>query len=274
VTAEALSSFEAKWSAAHPELPMALRFASSAHRPLVSALACLGHEIAHAAFHIDEAEVASAKLHWWADELTALPSGQARHPLTGVLAGHAPARKLASADWLAIVEGAVAQRNAAPVSTLGELLAGYRQFELALARVESTIHGGIDIDTTAQAMSLSRALRESMRLTQVLTRGDLPLPLDLLARHGLSRVDLARTHPARDAALREHFGTLAAAIGAGDRRKLSVLAAISLHADRLRARRASRAADPLVAIGSGLDRLPFSSAWAGWRAARRLQASP
>ena len=272
MSAEALSSFEAKWALAHPELPLALRFASLSQRPLISALACLGHEIAHAAFRIDEPEVASSKLHWWREELAGLPAGRSRHPLTGVLAGHAPARALGVEAWLAIVEAAMALREAGPASTLDELLARYRHFDLPLARAEATILDRIDLEATAQAMSLSRALHEAIRLREALAGSSLPLPLDLLARHGLSRAELGRAHADRDAALRDHFAALATVMGAADRDRLSALSAIGLHAGRQRARRAARARDPLATVARDLDRLPLSSAWAGWRAARRLQA--
>ncbi|SFN15132.1 squalene/phytoene synthase family protein [Dokdonella immobilis] len=272
MTVEALSSFEAKWALAHPELPLALRFASASQRPLISALACLGHEIAHAALRIDEPEVASTKLHWWSEELAALPAGGSRHPLTGVLAGHAPTRSLGAGTWSALVEAAMALREAGPASTLEELLARYRAFDLPLARAEAAILERIDIDATAQAMSLSRALHETIRLREALAGSGLPLPLDLLARHGLSRAELGRTHAERDAALREHFGVLASALDASDHRRLSALTAITVHVGGRRARRAARARDPLSMVARDLDRLPLSSAWAGWRAARRLQA--
>ncbi|MFZ1839374.1 MAG: hypothetical protein WAU20_11650, partial [Dokdonella sp.] len=59
-----------------------------------------------------------------------------------------------------------------------------------------------------------------------------------------------------------------------DRRGLAALTAAALQAACRRSQRAARAADPLVEAASKLDRLPFSSVWAGWRSARRMQASP
>jgi phytoene synthase len=84
-----LSSHVDKWTAAEPELALALRFADAASRPRIAALICLEHEIVHAALHIAERDVALVKLNWWAEELAALAAGAARHPLTQTLGGNA-----------------------------------------------------------------------------------------------------------------------------------------------------------------------------------------
>jgi 15-cis-phytoene synthase len=273
MSTDALASFEAKWSLAHPELPIALRFSQSAVRPFESAFACLSYELGHAAFQIAEAEVATTKLQWWAEELTGLSSGSVRHPLTGLLADRASRSGLAGGQWNAVVAGAFAQRDSAPATTLDELLATYLRFHSPLAEIEATLFGRPHARDLAHAAALSRALNEVIRLPETQARDRLPLPLDLLARHQLSRGDLGQSGGKRDNALREHLAAIANAMETVDRRGLSPLLGIRLHADQLRCRRAAKAADPLAESARNLDRLPLSSAWVGWRAARRLQPS-
>ena len=272
MSADALASFEAKWAQARPELPLALRFAPASMRPFISAFACLASEIAHAAFQLAEPEVAATKLHWWAEELSGFAEGRARHPLTVVLAGHAPIRELGANVWASVVPAAFAQRDAAPVSALDKLLGAYARFEMPLASIEATLHPEFDVEMSAKAASLSRAFDEIIRLPELLARDRLPISLDLLARHQLSRNDLGQPGSLRDAALRDHFLALATHMSSLERRGLSPLTAIRLHADLQRSRRAARAGDPLAESVRNLDRLPFSSAWVGWRAARHMQA--
>lgn len=269
----ALSSFEQKWSLAHPELPMALRFVQAPARPLVSALACLSFEIGLAAFRVIEVEVATSKLRWWADELDLLRSGKARHPLTQVLAGSSAMKALPADAWRALIGGAFAQRDALPAANLSDLLASHDSFHRPLGQIESVIYPEQDADLAARAGALSRIVHETARLPECLNSERLPLPMDLLARHGLSRSDLGSAGPQRTAALREHFSVLGEALQALDGRGLSPMAAASLAADIRRCRGASRSANPLESSAGNLDRLPFSALWACWRAARRMQPS-
>ena len=269
----ASSSFETKWAQIHPALPLALRFASVPMRPFVSAFACLSYEMGHAAFHIVEPEVARTKLQWWAEEFSAFAAGKPRHPLTEVLLSWEPMTALSLDTWSAVIIGAFAQRESTPASSLADLLGGYRRLHEPLAAIEATLYPKLDVGTSAKAAALSRALHEATWVAEALARDRLPLPLDLLARHQLSRADLGQRGERRDAAIREHLATLAAQMRSINRRGLSPLMAASLQAAQVRSRRAARAMDPLAECAAKLDHLPLSSVWAGWRAARRMQAS-
>ena len=273
MSADALASFEAKWSVAQPELPLALRFSPASIRPIISAFACLSNELAYSAFHIVEPEVATTKLNWWAEELTALSAGKPRHPLTEVLAGFEPIRHVHANQWASVINGAFYQREAEPASSLDALLALYLRFLAPMVDIETILFAKLSAEPLAQAAVLSRALQETNRLSELLVNDRLPLPLDLLARHQLSRADLVRSSERRTLALREHFAALAARFDAINRNGLSPLAAMRLNADQQRSRRAARALNPLAESARNLDRLPLSSVWKGWRAARRVQAS-
>lgn len=273
MSADALASFEAKWSLAQPELPLALRFSLASIRPFISAFACLSNELAHSAFHIVEPEVATTKLNWWAEELTALSIGKPRHPLTEVLAGFESIRKIHANQWASVINGAFYQREAGPASSLDVLLASYHRFFAPIVEIETTLFAKLSAEPLVQAAALSRALHETNRLSELLANDRLPLPLDRLARHQLSRADVLQPSERRTLALREHFSALAAGFDAVDRNGLSPLSAMRLSTDQQRSRRAARALDPLAESTRDLDRLPLSSVWTGWRAARRLHAS-
>jgi hypothetical protein len=99
------------------------------------------------------------------------------------------------------------------------------------------------------------------------------LPLDLLARHRLARGDLVNVSPARRAALRDWFESLADGLFeqvAGDAaRGLGVVRASMAAANARRASQAACASEPLGAIQSALARLSVPVVWSAWRAAHR-----
>jgi phytoene synthase len=272
MSADALESFVAKWSAQLPELALALRFASASERPVWGALLCLFEEISDATYRIPEREVAARKLHWWAEELGGLSTAQARHPLSEVLQGHGGLRSLSPGRWTTLLQAALSQSDQAPAATLDDLLATYRRFSEPMMAIAASVQPLLDQATSARAHALSRAFRDCTQLEHALSMGRLPLPLDLLARHRLSRSDLAQPGNARNAALRDHCETLVSAMRAFDPRGLAVVHGLALQLDRARCRAAIRASDPLAALATGRSHLPLSSVWHAWRAARRLQA--
>lgn len=273
MSADALASFETKWSQAQPELPLALRFAEASVRPFISAFACLSNEIASAAFLIVESEVAASKLNWWAEELAGLSNGRSRHPLTQILSRFEPIRSVDTKEWALVISGAFDQRAAIPAANLDNLRDSYLSLLQPLAGIETRFSSQLDSVAMAEAAALSRVFHETIRLTDLLASDRLPLPLALLAKHQLSREDLAQSGESRNLALAEHFSALAARFDAVDRSSLSPLAAIRLNADTRRSRRAAAAADPLAESARQRDRLPLSAVWTGWRAARRMHTS-
>ena len=271
MAADALASFETKWSMRHPEFALALRFVPAAERPVESALHCLFEEIADSVYRVAERDVATRKLHWWAEELAGLSTAQAGHPLTAVLQQHAGLRTLPPARWAALLHAALSQSELGPAQSMEELVDAYRSFSAPRAAIMASLHPRLDRDAAAHVLALSRAFRDAEQLDHALAVGRLPLPLDLLARNRLSRVDLGQPGDARDAALRDHCGALLRAMRQVDRRGLDVATLLTLHSDRARCRRAARAVQPLAAMASVTGQLPLSSVWTAWRAARRMQ---
>lgn len=265
-----LASFEAKWGAAYPELGLGLGFVAAAQRRAQAAFACIAFEIEHAAFAVRETEPATIKLQWWAEELARAGRGEPRHPLTQALAEHPALTALPPAHWYALITGALAQRDPEPAATRAAQLEGYAALYGPLATIEALLFPPLDAAASARVRALARALRETAALAEALRDSRLPLPLDLLARHRLSRGELAQTSPQQASALRDWLAQLAADLGAASAgARLGPLQAAAASADRWRARKAARAADPAAALAGELGRLPLRATWAAWRGALR-----
>jgi 15-cis-phytoene synthase len=267
-----LASFEAKWTAAHPEFGLALRFVAERDRSARAAFACLVFELEHAAFATRDAEPAALKLQWWAEEIVRAGKGEARHPLTQTLAAHPAFASIAPASWFAAIRGALAQRDPEPAADRAALLRNYAQLYVPLADVEATLFAGVDAVAIAQVATASRALQETASLSDSLRAGRLPLPLDVLARHRLARGDLARASSQQTAALTDWLQAIAGELTGVPPASLGTVRAALAAANRTRARQAAHAKDPLAALNAGFGRLPFGALWAAWRAGLRSSA--
>lgn len=281
-----LASFEAKWSAAHPEFGLALKFVAARERAAQGAFACLVFELEQAAFATPDAEPAAIKLQWWAEELTRAGRGEARHPLTRELAGRREFVAVPIAQWRDVVAGAFAQRDRGPAADGAAVLDRYADFHRPLGTIEAALFKA-DAAATIRALSGMRALRDLVALPQVLQGGNLPLPLGVLARHRLVRGDLSRPSRARSQAVGDWLRELACCLDGTSRRRTgpgalagsphagggaphpavfrSAMAAVLAR----RARRAARAEDPLATLAASAGSLTLSDAWAAWRAGRR-----
>jgi len=262
-----LASFVAKWSAAYPELELALGFVPRAQRDAQAALACLGHELEQAVVSTHEDQPAAAKLAWWAEELAG--SGDARHPLTIALAGQ-PGWERFAPSWHAVVAAAFELRDPEPAGDLERLLARWAPFHRPQAVIEAELFGHVDVEARTRQRAIARAL-EDLALLDASGAARLPLPLDLLARHQLARNDLALDSPARRRAVRDALSGLARAMDDLARRgaPLGIPGTAALAAQRWRARQAKRGDEPVAALHRLHARLPLGAAWTTWRAARR-----
>lgn len=261
-----LGQFESKWIQLRPELGLALRFVAPAQQPLHSAMQCLALELDYAAYRIREDSVATAKLQWWGQELAAAADGRPLHPLTAVLAGH-PRASEAFSHAPGLVATAIGQRGRDPAGTLEAQLAQMKPFMHALSVLESVLLGS-DAEASAQVRMLDRLVRDLAALPALVAQEELPLSLDLLARHGLTRADLAEDSAARNAAVRDALAEVSARLRELDFDTLSPAMAAVLQAQRRRVRRALAAADPLTALDAGLMRLTPLDALRCWRHAR------
>jgi len=291
-TDAAFASFEQKWLAANPEQVMVAPFVAPAARLRVAAFGCLVHELESAAYEIDEPDVASAKLAWWAQELEVAASGHARHPVTHALFDDA-ARAADRSLWQALAIGALKQVEAHACASLDELIEQREPFSLAIADAESALFlaGAANIDANAALWTLSallRALRfigsapeespnDQAQATSASQRPPrsherLPLPLDLLARHGLTRADLATASAARDSLFKEYLGALrfeiVGAQGVASARTLTQR--VRVRSDIALIERALKAADTAGGIASRPPVGRLRGLFNAWREARAI----
>lgn len=267
-----LASHAAKWLPAHPELELAQRFIPAQRQAPTLALACLGLELRDAVHRIAEPSVAEAKLQWWAQELAGMPTANVHHPLCLALAAEPALRGVPASVWNDLVAAAMAQREGASPSTFAALIEGRRGMFAALMRIEAELWPAIDIDASARAEAAGVALAEALDPVAALERDHLPLPLDVLARHGLSRADLATPGEAREAAVRDLLGQVCSELQALRGRALPVHVAVRAVLNLRRARRARVDANALSDAAARPPELPFRAVWTAWRAARRMQS--
>lgn len=272
--AGAFATFEAKWFDAHPEIAVASIFLDTRQRSVANAFGCLAHELAEAALHLREPRVVAAKLDWWRRELVAAAAGQTRHPVTARLFADGRASALGAARWIGLADAACAVVDQAAPANREELLRQYEPLAAAIVRIEALLaRGGAadgEVRSNATLWTISQLVRGLPRLA--VAADALPLPLDLLARHGLTRAALDRATPERAALVRDHLDALAAAL----RERLAEPVPRTLY-QRVRAARdaaliaAARAADePLEILRRAAASRRWSDLWLSWREARRL----
>lgn len=268
----AFASFEKKWLAAHPESAVVAAFLPAQQRMRAAAFGCLVHEISDCAFYTAASEAAAAKLNWWSGELTDAAAGRARHPITQVLFADPAACAIEVAPWQALVAGALTQLDTDSPCDLSTQLAQARAFYAPAAHVESALFfGAADSAAATTLWTLSHLLHEATRFA----RGQLgerpPFPLDLLARHGASRTDLAHAGRVRTILLRDYLAALAkeldnarTAVGA-----LTLTRRVRARLDCALVRAAQSATDPLDHLAERADPGRWRTVWYAWSEARR-----
>ena len=269
---EALQSYVDKWLAAQPGQRVALAFVDPARHPGHIALAALEQELLAAAYGIREPHVAATKLNWWAEELAGATESGGRHPLTQVLFDDERAARIDKERWLAPVLAAMAQLEEGTATDFGTQLEAASPLHGALATLETAwwFGGSASAERAARLATLGHLLHALRRLDDDAERDRLPLPMASLARHGLSRNQLRRPGPARNAAVRDQLSELSAQWREAARLPgpLSVFRAVESREGERLAQRAADAAEPLQALQrarpSGL-----ATTLAAWQAARR-----
>lgn len=266
-TSDAFASFEQKWLAAHPEYAAASVFLPAERRRAANAFGCLVYELDDAAVRVHEVQVAAAKLVWWRGELISAAQGRANHPITRELF-QAPPPEATRHLWPELADASLARLSAPPAATLAELLGQHAQFHRSVVRADASLsaRGAGAVDRDAVLWTISHLLRELPRIER--DGESLPLPLDLLARHGLTRTGLRSPGARRTALIRDHLDALAGAMP-HDRGG-------NLH-QRIRSRldaaliAGARAADePLQHLLEHSQPGRWRSVWTAWREARAL----
>ena len=202
--ADAIEHFVAKWHRREPEMALAEVFCAPDQRTRFRAWGALVHELREAAFELSDARVTAVKSQWWAEELLNLSQGRGRHPISAELA-------LPSLPWAALARALMeqAQFDARP-GDAADALDQVRGLASALSRVEAGVFGDTPSPDAAQALAVHLLLQ---RLPAGLAGEDQArLPLNLLARHGLTAAQVAAGQG--EALLRDWARELSAALPA------------------------------------------------------------
>ncbi|MFT3792114.1 MAG: hypothetical protein QM741_13795 [Rudaea sp.] len=267
----AFASFEQKWLAANPEQATVALFLAPDARLRASAFGCLIHEIEQAAFGLREAHVAEVKLQWWRQELSAAASGSPRHPVSAVLFSDPRAAGVGAADWNALIDGALAMLHLGTASDLDALLTDYSAFFMPVAHIEAKLSDAPSgqVAAAAKLATISHLLLALRHLRDAQER--FPVPLALLARHGLARGDLTGNDAKRGELLRDFLGPLSAALQAAlaDARRAPLGRRVRARLDLALMRKAQRTDDPLRALMAQPGDARWKSVWWSWREARR-----
>ncbi len=271
----AFASFEQKWLGEFPENVMISVFLPKLQRSRANAFGSLIHELTQTALYRSDAQIALTKLAWWRQELIDAHAGHPRHPITRILFADAQMRASEASLWSGLVNAALAQCDYQVQSDLATVLGRFRPWHAAVARAEATVFSiePADFDHNAAVWTISFLLRDLARIPARAEAGKLEhavLPLDLLARHGLSRASLYSPGTSRNAFVGDYLGALLDKLD----ECLDAAAALSLPRrvrtalDRRLILRARRAFDPLAWLATHQQPDYGRSLWICWREAR------
>ncbi|WHZ18232.1 MAG: hypothetical protein OJF55_000381 [Rhodanobacteraceae bacterium] len=247
---DALASYLSHWREADPQRATAWLFLRRDERLRFGALAALQDEWLKAVRDAREPQVAAAKLGWWREEAQRAVQGEARHPLTQSLFADARARAVPAACWTAAVDASLLALAAPPPADFAAQLAAAKPLAAAFAELETRVWFGEQADgTRATAVIAVAQLAASLRASGA-ENARAPLPMNLLARHGLTVDDLVRDGPARRAAVRDHAADLGRELARAATMpgQLSLFRVVGLQHDLHSLQRAARADDPLAAL--------------------------
>ncbi|MEO8673714.1 MAG: hypothetical protein ABI411_20590 [Tahibacter sp.] len=263
-------SFRLKLFAARPELALIERFLPDAQKTRVIAFECLLHELVDAATRIAEPQVAEAKLAWWFGELDSALLGMPRHPVT---------RSLLPATVAAPERGSVqtiehathAMRHAPGASDTAQQIQLVANWFASLFEWGRHIHlwPAMDVAQAARARAVHQLVRQLVRLGTEGSVHILSLPLNLMARHQLSRADLGEPSSARDSATRDQLKALQGLLVPDLPKDVDLTTRVRCRLDSAMMARAIVADHPCARLVSDLPRLRITAAWQIWNMARR-----
>jgi phytoene synthase len=250
---------------ARPEHAIARLFVPADRRDAFSAFECLVFELEQTVWHAREAQAALAKLQWWGEELQRSVEGAARHPITQ----HLPSVRDAAAAKTAAVQAISAVMDFLDAGSLGDFTAqqtALARFYSPLAQSQQQYSGD---GGGASLRALSFLLRELGRLSCGDAVHPMVIPLNLLARHQLSRDALTQAGAPREALLRDQLQALSNALSTHALLPDAGFAVrLRQRLDRRLAKRAAAASTPSQAMRAAVG-VPAATAWYAWREARR-----
>lgn len=265
-----LESHVAAWRAAEPQFETAWLFLRADERVRFGALAALEHDWLKTAREVREPQVATARLGWWHDELQRASAGQAQHPLAIALFADEHARGIALPCWHAAIDAVLLSVAAPPPSDFAAQLSAQRPVAAAFAELEQRLWFGAPGASPAMIERLASGLlvADLRALPGAAVNAHAPLPMNLLARHGLVSDALAEDSTARRAAVRDQAASLERGLASAITMPspMTLFQAVRAQQDLAALRRAAHADDPWLALVAPTR--GFGPLLKTWRAAR------
>jgi len=271
VSESAFDDYLTQWREASPQRSIAWLFLRRDERTCFGALAALVHAWQKAVREVRESQVAAVKLGWWREEIQRAAEAQARHPLTRALFADARVRSIPLQYWVAPVEAAIGTLALPPPADVAAQSDAAAPFANAVAALEARVWFGEGVDSArmSRAVLLAGLVSTARALAAEVGHGRSPLPMNLLARHGLTIEALGSDSPARRAALRDYLVELerATSEAATMQGPLTLFRSVDLQRDLQAIGRAVSADDPLAALHAPAHGL--GDVLKTWRAARK-----
>lgn len=271
MSGSAFDDYLTQWRGANPRRALAWLFLRPDERTCFGALAALAREWRKSAREVSEPQVAVAKLGWWHEEMQRAAQGEARHPLTEVLFADPRVRAVPVAFWTAPVDALGMAMAAPPPADFAAQCAAAAPLASALAALETRVWFGAAADPAraAQVALLAGLCADLRALAAEIGRGRSPLPMHLLARHGLTIDALGRDSAGRRAALHDAIQDLQRALADAAKMSgpLTLFRDVELRHDLISLRAAGVADEPLSALQA--HRHGPTQALKTWRAARK-----
>ncbi len=275
MSADALGPYLAQWRDARPQRKAAWLFLRPAEQRRYGALAALEREWIKALREISEPQVATIKLGWWREEMQRACAGEPSHPLTQLLFADPRVRAVAPAYWAAAVDAAALAVDPPPAADFAAQRAAAAPFAQAVAQLETALWFASDrpLARAGEVATLAWLVEGLRALTAEVGHGRPPLPMNLLARHGLVVGGLTRDGPQRRAALHDYVDALGQAFAAATdlAGPLTLFRAVQCNVDRAALHAARRTADPLQGLLA--PRYGVRDLLQTWRAARTWRAA-
>lgn len=264
-----------QWREANPQRALAWLFLRHDERVCYGPLAALVHEWRKTMRDVREVQVAAAKLGWWREEMQRALQGQPRHPLAQVLFADARASAVPLRYWTAPIDGALSALAQTPPADFATQFDAAVPFANAIAVLETRVWFGAGVESprASGVAAFAQLTANTRALATEIEHGRSPLPMNLLARHGLTIESLASDGAHRRAALRDYVAELQRGLSEAIRMPgpLTLFRAVELQDDLAALGRAMRADEPLAALREPMHGL--GNVLKTWRAARTWRAT-
>jgi len=252
-------------------------FAPAEHRDALFALYAFNVEVAHVREVVREPVAGEIRLQWWSDVFDGARRGEvAAHPVAAALLASMARYRLPPDRFKALIEARRFDLYDEPMATLADLEAyadGASASLVALAAQILAAGSEPDIVALSHHAGLAHALAGLLAAFPIhAARGQLFIPLEILARHGADRLDVSgAATPQLRAALaelrlcaRHHLGAARQLLATAAPTLVPALLPVALAGPTL-ARMERRGYDPFVPVAIA----PWRRQWLIWRAARR-----